>query len=232
MRLLVRVAMATTLIMADAAQAASLTATPGRSAEDPVSRYEARLQGILDRDARNWKRLSASICSGCGAPPPPSDIASATPLYIRAQREAAAAISRSEAAARKPAAKAAPIRSAALPGLEERGRAARPRPSAVRSAKARRHARYARLRMIRHQRHMALLQARRRQAFAVETRHRAHRIRLAGLGIGTLGRGADHAGGERRPRPLPPQRPVTLCADDRGLDTTDARSSSACMGPR
>jgi hypothetical protein len=233
MRLLVRVTMAISLIVADAAQAASLAAPQGgRAAEDQVTNYEARLQRILERDERNWRRLSASICSGCGSAPPPSDLASATPLYLRARREAVAGATEPEAVKTTSALKPVSTRSATAQREDERGRAARAKPRPARWAKARRHVRYARLRMIRHQRRLALLQAqrKRRAAAVLAMRPATHRIRLAGLPSGVLGSEAGTSGRERRPTPLPPPRPDILCADDRGLGAAGARSSTTCDG--
>lgn len=230
MRLLVRVTMAISLIVADAAQAASLAVPQGgRASEDQVTNYEARLQRILERDERNWRRLSASICSGCGSAPPPSDLASATPLYLRARREAVAADP--ETVKTTSALRPVSARSATAQREDERGRAARAKPRPARWAKARRHVRYARLRMIRHQRRLALLQAqrKRRAAAVLAMRPSTHRIRLAGLPAGVFGSGAGTSGHERRPTPLPPPRPDILCADDRGLGAAGARPST-CDG--
>jgi hypothetical protein len=236
MRVLVRTIMAASLIMADAAQAASLTATQGgQQAETQVTPYEARLKNILDRDEKSWKRLSASICAGCGAPPPPLEIANATPSYVRAQREAAAAPPPPATTASKHAARPASVQSAALREYEgARTRVVRSSSTHVRlTAKARRYARYARLRLIRHQRRLALLQAQRRHALlAARAQQTAHRVRVAGLGLGGSEREEARFGDERRPVPLPPERPDMLCADDRGVATTGFRPSSACVSPR
>jgi hypothetical protein len=235
MRVLVRTIMAASLIMADAAQAASLTATQGgRQAENQVTPYEARLKNILDRDEKSWKRLSASICAGCGAPPAPLEIAHATPLHVQAHREAAAAKPRPEMAASTSTNQPASVQSAALREYEgARTRAVRSKLNHARlTAQARRYARYARLRMIRHQRRLALLQAQRRHALhTARAQHTAHRVKVAALGLGGPEREGARFGDERRPIPLPPERPNTLCADDRGLAMTGARSSM-CAGSR
>lgn len=227
MRIFIRTIMAASLIMADAAQAASLTvAQGGRQAENQVTPYEARLKNILDRDEKSWKRLSASICAGCGAPPPPLEIASATPSYVRARREAAAAAPSPTTTASTSVTRPASVQSAALREYEGTpSRTVRSKPNHIRlTAKARRYARYARLRMIRHQRRLALLQAQRRHALhAARAQHTAHRVRLAALGFSGSERVEAHSGDERRPVPLPPQRPDTLCADNRGILTTDGR---------
>lgn len=228
--------MAASLIMADAAQAASLTATQGgREMEGQATNYEARLKNILDRDERNWRRLSASICNGCGSPPPALEIAHATPLYLRAQREAAAAAPAPVTTVRTPTPRPASVQSAALREYEGGlARAVRSKAShARRTAQARRHARYARARIIRHQRRLAYLRAQKeRQALiGVKAQQTAHRTRLAGL-AGTPGSGMGYPGGDRRPTPLPPPRPDTVCADDRGLATAGFRPSSACVSPR
>ena len=230
MRIFVRTLMAASLIMADAAQAASLAAPQGgREAEkEQVTSYDARLKNILDRDEKSWKSVSASICAGCGSPPPPVEIARATPLYVRAQREAAAAIPSTERATSASATQAVSVQSAALQEHEQvrRTRVGRSKPSHVRlAARARRFARYAHLRMIRHQRRLALLQAQRRRhvLLASQARHHAHRARLATLEFGTPERGEGRSSDERGPVPLPPPRPDTLCADNRGLVTSAAR---------
>ena len=221
--------------MADAAQAASLTATPsGRQAENQVTPYEARLRGILERDEKSWKRLSASICAGCGAAPPASETANTVPLYVRAQRETAAVKPAPVTTASTSGIRPASVQSAALREYEGAPtRVVRSKPNHVRStARARRYARYARLRMIRHQRRLALLQAQRRHArLAAQAQHTAHRVRVAGLAE-VPGSGTGYPGGERRPTPLPPQRPDTLCADNRELATTGFRPSSVCVSPR
>lgn len=236
MRLLIRVTMAASLITADAAQAASLTAAQGRrEAENQVTSYDARLKGILDRDEKTWQRVSASICTGCGSPPPPLEIARATPLYVPAQRDAAAVTPSPETTASTSAARLASVRSAALKEYEGgHTRVVRSKLSYVRlTARARRYARYARLRMIRHQKRLALLQAQRKHALlAARAQHHAHRVRLASLGFGGSEHEEARSGDERRPVPLPPPRPDMLCADDRGLATAGGRSSSACVGPR
>lgn len=234
MRVLVRTVMAASLIMADAAQAASLAAPHGggEAGKQQLTPYEARMTNILDRDEKSWKRLSASICTGCGSPPPPLEIARATPSYVRAQREAAAATSSPATTTSPSAERPASVQSAALREYEgERTRAVRSKPNHVRlTARARRYARYAHLRMLRHQRRLALLQAqKRRHALLASRAHRhAHRVRLAALEFGTSEREGAHSGDERRPVPLPPPRPDTLCADDRGLAAAGGRPS-ACI---
>lgn len=241
MRIFIRTLMAASLIMADAAQAASLAAprVRGEARQEQATPYETRMTNILDRDEKTWKRLSASICAGCGSPPPPLEIARATPMYVRAQREAAAAKPAPMTTASTSATRPASVQSAALREYEGApGRAVRSKPSDVRlTAKARRYARYARyarLRMIRHQRRLALLQAQKRthaRLAASRTQHHAQRVRLASLGFGTSERAESRSGDERRPVPLPPQRPDTLCADDRGSAAAGSRSS-ACVSSR
>lgn len=229
MRIFVRTLMAASLIMADAAQAASLATPQGRreAEKEQVTSYDARLKNILDRDERTWKRVSASICAGCGSPPPPLEIARATPLYVRAQRNAAAATPSPATTASAAATRPASVQSAALREYEgERTRVVRSKPNHVRlTAKARRYARYARLRMIRHQQRLALLRAQRRRhaLLASRAQRHAHRVRIASLGFGASERGETGSSDERRPVPLPPARPDTLCADDRGLVTSAAR---------
>lgn len=234
MRLLIRVTMVASLITADAAQAASLTATQGgRGAESQATNYEARFQNILDRDERNWKRLSASICTGCGSPPPPLEIARAAPLTGHAPRSTAAATLGTETTGTTSVSKPNPIRNVALQEHgEERARGVQARPHATRlTVRTRRYARYARLRILRHHRHLALLQARKRRhaLLALRARHHAHRVRLATLGFGPAERGEAHSGGEPRPVPLPPERPDLLCADDRGTGAAGDHTSSACI---
>lgn len=235
MRLLIRVIMAASLITADAAQAASLTAAHGRrEAENQVTNYEARLKNILDRDEKSWKRISASICAGCGSSPPPLEFARVTPAYVRAHSDAAAVTPSPEVTATASVTEPVSGRSAALKD-HENGRPrlvrsdpnqARSKPNQVRlTVRARRHARYVRLRTIRHQRRLALLRAQHRQALlSLRARHQAHRVRLATLDFGRSEREEGRSGDDRRPVPLPPPRPDMLCADDRGLDTSVARS--------
>ena len=230
MRILIRTLMAASLIMADAAQAASLAMPQGgrEAVKEQVTSYDARLKNILDRDEKSWKRVSASICAGCGSPPPPLEIARATPLYVRTQREAAVATPgpSTTTAPTAPATRPASVQSAALREYEgERTRVVRSKPNHVRlTARARRYARYAHLRMLRHQRRLALLQAQKRHALlASQARHHAHRVRLATMEFGTSEQGEGRSGDERPPVPLPPPRPDTLCADNRGLVTSAAR---------
>jgi hypothetical protein len=233
MHLLVRTLMAASLIAADAAHAASLTATQARreAEKEQVTSYDARIKDILDRDERSWKRISASICVGCGSPPPPLEIVHATPSYPRAQRAVATSKPATVTTASTADIPPASAQSAALREYEgARIRVVHSKPNRVRSAaKARR---YARLRMIRHQRRLALLRAQRRHAVpAAQAQHTASRVRMASL-EGVLGRETGYPGGERRPTPLPPQRPDTLCADDRGLVKAGFRPSSVCVSPR
>jgi hypothetical protein len=233
-RIFIRTLMAVSLIMADAAHAASLATPEGeRKAETKqVASYDPRLKNILDRDERTWKRVSASICAGCGSPPPPLEIARATPLYMRAQRDTAIATPNPEATASTSAARPASVRRAALRAYEgKRTRVVRSKPMHMRvAARAQRYARYSRLRIIRYHRRLALLQAQRRHALiASRAQHTAHLIRVAVLGLDGSERVEAYSADERRPIPLPPARPDTLCADDRGLATTGARSST-CVG--
>jgi hypothetical protein len=235
MRLLIRVIMAGSLIMADAAQAASLTEAQAerQAASQRATSYQARFKNMLDRDEKTWRRLSASICSGCGSPPPPLEIAKTTPLYLRTQRAVAAGTPSLETTTSTSAAQQPSTQSAALQEHREgRTRVARSTRSSVRlTARARRHARYAHLRMIRHQRRLALLQAQKRKhaLLASRARHHAHRVKLAALGFGAPQREAPPSGEQRHPVPLPPPRPDMLCADDRGLVTAGDASASACV---
>jgi hypothetical protein len=190
MRLLIRITMAASLIMADAAQAASLTEAQGerQAANERATSYEARaarLKNTLDRDEKTWKRLSASICTGCGSPPPPLEIDRAGPLSLPTHREADTRTPDTEKTASTSATQPASIKSAALQEHRKgRTRVVRSTRSSVRvTARVRRYARYAHLRMIRHQRHLALLQMRKqRQAHALlasRARHHAHHVKLA-----------------------------------------------------
>ncbi|MGH1570477.1 hypothetical protein ACRAWG_07100 [Methylobacterium sp. P31] len=236
MHLLFRIIMAGSLIMADAAQAASLTEAHGerQAANERAASYQARFKNMLDRDEKTWRRLSASICTGCGSPPPPLEIAKATPLYLRAQRAVEVGTPGPETTASASAAQPAATQSAARQEHREgRSRVVRSTRSSVRlTARARRHARYARLRLIRHERRLALLRAQKRRhaLLASRARHHAHRVELAALGFGASQREAPPSGDQRRPVPLPPPRPDMLCADDRGLAAAGGASASACVG--
>lgn len=187
MRLLIRITMAASLIMADAAQAASLTEAQGerQAANEQAASYQARFKNILDRDEKKWKRLSASICTGCGSPPPPLEITKTNPLYLPTRREADTGTPDTEKAASTSATQPASIKSAALQEHRKgRTRVVRSARSSVRlAARAQRYAQYARLRMIRHQRHWALLRMRKqRQAHALlasRARHHTHHVKLA-----------------------------------------------------
>jgi hypothetical protein len=101
------------------------------------------------------------------------------------------------------------------------------------AARARRYARYAHLRMIRHQRRLALLQMRKqRQAhaqLASRARHHAQQVKLAARGFDAPGRGSPHFGDQRHPVPLPLPRLDMLCTDDRGFVTAGGASASACV---
>lgn len=187
MRLLIRIIMAASLIMADAAQAASLTEAQDerQAANDRAASYQARFKYILDRDEKTWRRLSASICTGCGSPPPPLAIDKNKSLYMPHRREAETRTPNTDKTASTSATQSASIQSTALHERRKgRTRVVRSTRSSVRvAARVRRHARYARLRMIRHQRHLALLQMRKqRQAHALLTsraRHHMHHVKLA-----------------------------------------------------
>lgn len=231
MRRFVRAIMAVSLIAGDAAQAASLTDTPG-GAGRPVVSDQARLRDLVERDAQTWRRISASICSGCGAPPPPLEITRSAPLPAREPREAVAAAPAPETGRTRTALRSVSLRGAGLQTRDgERRRGARPEPAPVRlTTQARRYARIAHLRTLRHRRRLALLRAQRRTyaLLAAERRGSAHRLKLAGLAPGFLPEGEGRSGGERRPVPLPPQRPDTLCADDRALAMARIRPVSAC----
>lgn len=234
MRRLVRAVMAISLIAGDAAHAASLTEAPGGAGQHGPH-AQARFQDLIDRDTATWKRLSASICRGCGDAPPPLEITRAAPLPVRDQREAVAAAPDPGANAGRPTTRSVSLRSAGLPARDGNRRGGLRAGSApVRlTAQAHRYARSARLRTLRHQRRLALLRAQRKRYAlrAPEGRNQTHRLRLAGLAPGFLGREADSPGG-RRPVPLPPQRPDALCADDRGLAAARIRPVSACIEPR
>lgn len=84
MRLLIRVMLSAVLILADAVQAATVLAaeTGGLPADSVAPRYQQRMRGMLEKDASTWKRIVASICSGCGAPLPPSETARILPAYL------------------------------------------------------------------------------------------------------------------------------------------------------
>jgi hypothetical protein len=187
MRLLIRIIMAASLIMAAAAQAASLTQAQGerQSANELATNYEARLKNALDRGERRWKRLSASICTGCGSPPPSLEIAKAKPLSLPPPREADTGTPDAQKTASTSATQPVSIQRTTLQEHREgRTRVVRSTRSSVRSAaRAQRHARYAHLRMIRHQRHLALLQMRKqRQAHALlasRARHQTRHVKLA-----------------------------------------------------
>ena len=235
MRRLVRAIMAISLIAGDAAQAASLTEMPGdtRGGSRPVVSDQARLRDLVDRDAQTWRRISASICRGCGAPPPALDIVRSNPLPVRAPREAVAAASVPEAAPARPTLRPVSLHSADLPTHDAtRGRSVRSDPTPVRlTARARRYARTARLRVLRHHRRLALLRAQRRHdaRLAAERREAAaYRLKRGGPGAGFLRLAENQTGGDRRRVPLPPQRPDTLCADDRALATARIRPVSTC----
>lgn len=234
MRRLVRAVMAISLIAGDAAHAASLTEAPGGAGQHG-QRVQARFQDLIDHDTATWKRLSASICRGCGDAPPPLEITRTAPLPVRDPRAAIAAAPDPGANAGRPAKRSVSLRSA---GLQARAGDRRGGPRAgstpVRlTAQARRYARSARLRTFRPQRRLALLGAQRKRyaRLAPEGGNQAHRPRLAGLAPGFRRREADSSGG-RRPVPLPLQRPDALCADDRGLAAVRIRPVSACIEPR
>lgn len=233
MRRLVRAIMAVSLIAGDAAQAASLTETPSgaRGATRPVVSDQARLRDLVERDAETWRRIAASICRGCGAPPPPLEITRSAPLPapLPAREEVAAA---PEARPARATLRPVSLRSAGLqPRDGARWRGPRADPAPVRlTARARRYARTAHLRALRHHRRLALLRVQRRRhaLLAAERRNAAHRLKLAGLGASFLRPVEGRFGGDHRPVPLPPQRPDALCAEDRALALARIRPVSAC----
>jgi hypothetical protein len=187
MRLLIRIIMAASLIMADAAQAASLTEAQGerQAANERAASYQARFKNILDHDEKTWRRLSTSICTGCGSPPPPREIAKAKSLALPTYHEADTRTPNAEKTASTSATQSTSIQSTAL--QERRNghtRVVRSTRNSVRSAaRAQRYVRYARLRMIRHQRRLALLQMRKqRRAHALlasRARYHPHHVKLA-----------------------------------------------------
>ncbi|MCJ2072097.1 hypothetical protein MKK75_25410 [Methylobacterium sp. J-030] len=237
MRCLVRAVMAISLIAGDAAQAASLTegAHGPRGAGRQAMAEQARFQDLIDRDTATWKRISASICRGCGAAPPPLVITRAAPWPVRGEPEAVAAAPDPGGNAARPATRPVSLRSAGLQtrGGERIGGLHAEGVSTRRTAQGRRYARSARLHTLRHRRRLALLRAQRRRyaRLAPGGRNPAHRLRLAGLGTGFLPR-SEGSSGDHRPVPIPPKRPDALCADDRGLTTARIRLVSACVEPR
>ena len=235
MHRLVRAIMAISLIAGDAAQAASLTEMPGGTpgGSRPAMSDQARLRDLVERDAQTWRRISASICRGCGAPPPALDIVRSHPLPVREPREAVAAAPVPKAEPARPTLRPVSLHSADLPTQAgARGRGVRSDPAPVRlTARARRYARTARLRVLRHHRRLALLRAQRRHDawLAAARRESAQRLKRAGPGAGFLRLAENHAGGDRHRVPLPPQRPDTLCADDRALAMARIRPVSTCV---
>lgn len=235
MRLLIHVAMAATLIVADAAQAASLVTagangqTRGGALQSSAERYKR----ITDRDVTNWRRISASICTGCGAPPPPLEIARAEPRYLQALRDAEAGTQQAEKAKSTQPPTAPRIQSAAFQREKtERTRAERQvRRYARVAGRTRKHARYARQRLVQAPKRLALLQAQkeRRTLRLSEIRRRAPAVRVAELQLGAQRDRGLNSGDQPRPVPLPPRRPDALCVYDRGLVRAEVQGSEACV---
>ncbi len=131
MQLVVRILLAAVLIVADAVQASSVIAAESRAkpmAGGPAS-YQDREKSMLEKSERTWKRLSASICTGCGAPPQPSQAALLTSRYGVAPDPN----SPKEAGLKKP--------EVAQPATRERSRVADERQIRSRHASARRQVR-------------------------------------------------------------------------------------------
>ena len=74
MRLFIRIFLSAALVVADAAQATSIMAAEGggKPAVGAPSSYQSHAQSVVEKNESAWKRISASICTGCGSPPPPS----------------------------------------------------------------------------------------------------------------------------------------------------------------
>ena len=69
MRVILRVALSAALILTDATQSfAAMTATQDDNA---AVAYERRMKKVVDGSDATWKRLSSSICTGCGSAPSP-----------------------------------------------------------------------------------------------------------------------------------------------------------------
>lgn len=231
MRLFIRLAMAIALIVGDAAQAASLVAIDSRGDEGGAASYTARAKQILDRDEKSWKRISASICTGCGTAPPPLEIASAVPNYLKIRR-AAAAEQTDKTVEAMPQQAVPQTQSVALRSEQTaRPQAARPNRSRTRlSARARKYARYARLRLIRRQMRLARLHDRSgmRPVRLSQTRRRARTVQVSVLELNGRWGDTQNSRNQPVPVPLPPSRPAALCAYDRGLVTAEAKLSVAC----
>ena len=238
MRVIIRVAMAATLIVGDAAQAASLVAAGGRrpangeqtsAGLDPYKR-------IMEQDEKTWKRVSTSVCAGCGIPLKPLVIARATPLYKQASRNPDAAPAKGDATAEAAQTTQRPrIQTAALQraGVKSRKAERLVRRYARLAAMKGKHARYARLRLIREHRRLALLQAQRasRALRATQRQHRAAPVRLAALQVPIQQGGPANSGDHQpRPVPLPPRRPDAVCTYDRGLVGAEGQWSVGCVG--
>lgn len=237
MRVIIRVALAAALIVGDAAQAASLVAAGGgRSAEgERTSSYMDRYKRIVDQDEKTWKRVSASICAGCGAPPKPLEIARAVPLYKQVSREAQAASRQDPPAvaitqtSQKPRVQSAALQPARVKTVKTE-RLVR-RSARLARLKSKR-ARYARLRLIREQKRLALIQARRagQSLRLARRRNPLPSLKVAALDVDVQPSAAVSAGGQQpQPVPLPPRRPDALCTYDRGLVRAEGQWSVTCV---
>ena len=230
MRAILRVALAAALMLTDATQ--SFSAMAASLEDNALGAYQARMKKTLDRDEATWKRLSSSICTGCGSAPKPLIIAPAT---ITTMVPSGAEPSAAKAKEPEVAQAATPPRSRSA--LQQRSR---PRYASARrqvrshtrlTSRARRHARYALLRRMREERRIARSAARYASRMPRITRsHRRTRL-VAAAGNRLVSLESHWVSPRDRGYPLPrrSRQRLALCAYDRGFFSVVGLWPNVCV---
>jgi hypothetical protein len=230
MRAILRVALAAALILTDATQ--SFSALAASLDDNALGAYQARMKRTLDRDEATWKRLSNSICTGCGSAP--------KPLIIAPPAFAAAASPGTETPAgkvREPAIAEAATQPRSRSALQQRSRARyasarrQVRSHTRLTSRARRHARYALLRRVRDERRIARSAAQYASRLPRITRsHRRTRL-VAATGNPLSLLQSNWVSPRDRGYPLPrrSRQRLALCAYDRGFFSVVGLWPNVCV---
>ena len=230
MRAILRIALSAALMLTDATQ--SFSAMAASPEDKALGEHQVRMEKTLDRDEATWKRLSSSICTGCGPAPKPLIIAPPAfgPLVPSSAEPAAARAKEPEVAQA-----ATPPRPRSA--LQQRSR---PRYASARrqvrshtqlTSRARRHARYALLRRMREERRIARPAARYASRLPRIARgHRRPRL-VAAAGNRLVSLESHWVSPRDRGYPLPrrSRQRLALCAYDRGFFSVVGLWPNVCV---